>query len=38
MTDEPVEIIYAADRMRRVVIFWRTSGSYGRREERLKGT
>jgi hypothetical protein len=34
MTDEPVEIIYAADRMRRVVIFRRPSGSYGYREER----
>ena len=34
MTDEPVEIIYAADRRRRVVIFRRPSGSYGYREER----
>jgi hypothetical protein len=34
MTDEPVEIIYAADRRRRVVIFRRASGSYGYREER----
>jgi hypothetical protein len=34
MTDEPVEITYAADRTRRVVIFRRPSGSYGYREER----
>ena len=34
MTDEPVEIIYAADRRRRVVVFRRPSGSYGYREER----
>jgi hypothetical protein len=34
MTDETVEIIYAADRRRRVVIFRRPSGSYGYREER----
>ena len=34
MTNEPVEIIYAADRRRRVVIFRRPSGSYGYREER----
>jgi hypothetical protein len=34
MTDEPVEIICAADRRRRVVIFRRPSGSYGYREER----
>ena len=34
MTDEPVQIIYAADRSRRVVIFRRPSGSYGYREER----
>jgi hypothetical protein len=33
MTDEPLEIIYAADRKRPVVIFWRASGSYGYREE-----
>jgi hypothetical protein len=34
MTDEPVEIIYAADRKRRVVIFRRPAGSYGSWEER----
>jgi hypothetical protein len=34
MTDEPVEIIYAPDRMRRIVIFRLPSGSYGYREER----
>jgi 8-oxo-dGTP pyrophosphatase MutT (NUDIX family) len=34
MTDEPVEIIYAGDRMRRVVIFRRPSGTFGYREER----
>jgi hypothetical protein len=34
MTDEPVEITYADDRRRRVVIFRRPSGSYGYREER----
>ncbi len=34
MTDESVEISYAADRKRRIVIFRRPSGSYGYREER----
>lgn len=34
MKDKPVEIIYAADRKRRVVIFRRPSGSYGYREDR----
>jgi len=34
MTDEPVQIIYADDRKRRVVIFRRFSGTYGYREER----
>lgn len=34
MTDEPVEIIYSGDRMRRVVIFRRPSGTFGYREER----
>jgi hypothetical protein len=34
MTDEPVEIIYATGRKRRVVIFRRPAGNYGYREER----
>jgi hypothetical protein len=34
MSEEPAEIIYADDRKRRVVIFRRSTGSYGYREER----
>ena len=34
MTDESLELIYAANRLRRVVIFRRPCGSYGYREER----
>lgn len=34
MMEEPAEIMYSDDRKRRVVIFRRSDGTYGYREER----